>query len=374
MLFQQSVRPRLAAALLVAACLAPAAAFPYPKDDEHNFARASLIPRQCGNPCGWQNRVCCNPGEQCQTVNYMATCAPGGALVPAFTTTWTQTQTLTSTAYSQLVAPTAPPSNEPCKPPEGSGQKQCGTLCCAAWQYCAQSLPLPSCMANAGVGSTVYTVGGVATTQFSAAYRVTAGTTTFVTTGVPSAVTTVPTTTPTTFIAGGATSGGTGGSGLSPGAIAGIVVGVLAGIALLGLICFCCIVRGLWNLCFGGKKKDSHRGSRTEITEEYYSKHGSPPPRKEHRGWFGFGGAKRPSSVESRKKKKSDGAGWLGLAAAAGTLALLLGLRKEKKKPSSRRGGRSRYSGSGGYSDYTHSSWSNSDRPSKLHPEIPPPS
>jgi hypothetical protein len=88
-------------------------------------------------------------------------------------------------------------------------------------------------------------------------------------------------------------------------------------------------VRGLWHgvlALFGiGKKR---RDSETIIEEERYTRRGSTHSRRDaHGSWYGG----RPSTVAARKEK-SKGAGLLGLGAALGTLALLLGLRRDKKE------------------------------------------
>ena len=120
---------------------------------------------------------------------------------------------------------------------------------------------------------------------------------------------------------------GGGGGGLSGGAIAGIVIGTLLGLALLGLLCFYCCIRGLFAAflaLFGiGKKKQR----RTEVEEyERYSHHGSG----RHSGagaaaaggrtWYGA--AARPSRPErkddSKKKLLGVGAGLAGLWAVLG--------------------------------------------------------
>ncbi|KAI0845576.1 hypothetical protein F5Y00DRAFT_265382 [Daldinia vernicosa] len=261
----------------------------------------------------------------------------------AYTTTWTETRTYTSTISSFLGDSTAPAggSDEPCVPPEGSGQIECGPICCASWQYCAYE---GQCLANGGGSWTQWTTVGVVTTQYSAPYRVTSGSTVIetspptTTTGTAASETASATTTPAPV----ATTSGS----LSGGAIAGIVVGTIAGVILLLLLCFCCIVRGLWGtfagLFGGGKKK--RETERIEIIEEGYSRRGSrhgsayaggagaSAARPVHRTWFGGGGGGgRPTSAAARKEKKSGGgAGWL--AAALGATALLLGLRRSDKQ------------------------------------------
>ncbi|KAI1657151.1 hypothetical protein F4813DRAFT_361811 [Daldinia decipiens] len=260
----------------------------------------------------------------------------------AYTTTWTETRTYTSTISSFLGDSTAPAggTGEPCVPPEGSGQIACGPICCANWQYCAYD---GQCLANGGGSWTKWTTVGVVTTQYSAPYRVTSGSTVIETTAPTTTTGTVAseTASATAVPAPVATTSGS----LSGGAIAGIVVGTIAGVILLLLLCFCCIVRGLWGtfagLFGGGKKK--RETERIEIIEEGYSRRGSRhgstyaggagagATRPVHRTWFGGGGGGgRPTSAAARKEKSGGGAGWL--AAGLGATALLLGLRRSDKQ------------------------------------------
>ncbi|KAK1757636.1 hypothetical protein QBC47DRAFT_162286 [Echria macrotheca] len=326
------------------------AAVPYPKDNLHEYGYGYLMPRQCDNYCGYNNMYCCSAGSVCYTSNGIAGCtAAAGGGVAFYTTTWTSTGTFTSTMTSYFPAATTNSGN--CIPPKDSGQKACGSICCASWQYCAFA---GQCVAgnggpasqglNPGVSS-----GGPVTTPFVPPYRVTSG------------GTVVPTTTGTaaeaTTTSGGVTpgGGGTAGGGLSPGAIAGIVIGTLAGIVLLILLCFCCIVRGLWHGLLAilgiGKKREKEI-----IIEEERRSSSRHSRRHNHGSWYGGGG--RPSTVASRKEK-SSGKGLLGLGAALGTLWLLLGLKKDKKKKGSNRA----------RSDVSSSYWSSSytaDSPSSL--------
>jgi len=321
---RRSPPPLLAAFwVLLASSVQQAAAVPYPKDDLHAAGFGYLMPRQCNQYCGMDNQYCCSAGSTCYTSDGIAGCsvAAGGGYA-VYTTTWTSTGTFTSTVSAFFPAATTNVGN--CIPPEGSGQKACGSICCASWQTCAYA---GQCIAQGVVPTAVSSGGPPVTTQFSAPYRVTSGgviitVTPSQTTGTADSVTTTD---------GAVNPGGTAGGGLSPGAIAGIVIGTLAGIVLLLLICACCIVRGLWHGALAilgiGKKKDRKE---TVIEEEYVS--GSRPPRRDgHGSWYG-----RPSTVASRKEKKSSGKGLLGLAGALGTLWLLLGLRKDKKKKSAK--------------------------------------
>ncbi|KAI2621099.1 hypothetical protein GGR54DRAFT_600210 [Hypoxylon sp. NC1633] len=261
-----------------------------------------------------------------------------------YTTTWTETRTYTSTisSYVGVTSAASGGSNgEPCVPPAGSGQIACGPICCANWQYCASE---GQCMPNAGAGSgtwTQWTTVGVVTTQYSAPYRVTSGSTVVQTPAPTTTGTAASETVTSSTTAAPAPVASTSGS-LSGGAIAGIVVGTIAGVILLLLLCFCCIVRGLWDVFAGlfgrGRRRDTER---VEITEERYSRRGSrhgsayaATARPTHRTWFGGGGG-RPTSAADRREKRSGGS-WGWLAAGLGAAALLLGLRRDEKRRTSR--------------------------------------
>ncbi|KAH6854443.1 hypothetical protein B0I37DRAFT_30863 [Chaetomium sp. MPI-CAGE-AT-0009] len=311
--------------LLFASFAQEAVAHPYPKDDLHAAGYGYLMPRQCNQYCGYNNMFCCEEGTQCYTADGIAGCSSNaGGGWARYTTTWTLTQTFTKTYNSFVPAATAPPGTGDCVPPAGSGQIACGNICCASWQYCAYK---GQCMANipgpvpVPVPAPTQTGGSqTITTAFSAPYRVTSGT---ATTGTGTAAGAATST-------GAVSPGGTAG-GLSGGAIAGIVIGTIAGVALLLLICACCVVRGLWHgllalLGIGGKKKKTE----TVIEEERYERRGSSHTHRDtHGSWYGG----RPSSAGARKEK-SKGVGLLGMGAALGTLALLLGLKRDKKKKS----------------------------------------
>lgn len=311
-----SLSIRSALWLLLASSAHQAAAVPYPRDDLHAAGYGYLAPRQCPQYCGYNDMYCCQEGTQCYTSNGIAGCsAVGGGGWAWYTTTWTLTQTFTKTYNSFIPAATGPSGGGDCVPPPGSGQKACGEICCASWQYCASR---GQCAGPDPTGVIVPTAGTPSltmTTQFSAPYRVT-GTEAPTDTAAGASETTT-----------GVSPGGTS-SGLSGGAIAGIVVGTIAGVALLLLICACCVVRGLWHgllalLGLGKKKK-----TESIIEEERYHRRGSTHSHRDnHSSWFGG----RPSSAGARNEK-SKGAGLLGLGAALGTLALLLGLRRDKKK------------------------------------------
>ncbi|KAH7133653.1 hypothetical protein EDB81DRAFT_109313 [Dactylonectria macrodidyma] len=363
-----SLRPLL---LLAAAGLA--AAKPYPRDNLHDAGFSYLMPRDCDSYCGADNQYCCESGEVCTTLDQVATCIADGSYVGAIVTTWTETRTYTSTIMTLWDAAPEATAGVDCIP-QNSVQEACGTICCAGWQTCAST---GQCSAKSGMedGTTiVVTSNGKVTTQYSAPYRVT-GTTVITTEGVLSGSTASETgsatsssataTSDSDIIGADGDDNGTGG-GLSAGAIAGIVIGTIAGVALLLLLCFCCIVRGLWVAIFG-KKKDKDSSERVDVYEEHYSRHGSRPAtvhskRPAHKRWFGGGGA--PSSAGSRREKKDSGKKWLGIAGLAATLLALLNLKKDKKpssKPSRSSRGSSRHSDSYySYSDYTGSGSSSS--------------
>ena len=331
-------------------------ASPYPRDDLHDLGYSYLQPRECAEYCGADNQLCCSGNQVCTTLHGdIATCVGGGGDGGwgARTTTWTETRTYTSTIMTHWEPAPEPTEGVDCIP-QNDQQEACGAICCAGWQTCAFA---GQCSVKPGYqepSTIVITTGGKTTTQYSAPYRIT-GTTTLVTTGagtqtqVPTGTQTGPAPTGTTDGATGA--GGSGGGGLSGGEIAGIVIGSIAGAMLILLIAFCCIARGLWNICFGRKKRE-----RESVYEERYSRHGS---RDRHSGWFGGGGGGGGGGHE----KKSGGKRWLGLAGLAATLLALLNLKKSDKKPA-RRTGSSRYGSS-------YYSYSDATTPSKFSEQLP---
>ncbi|GAB0134365.1 hypothetical protein EsDP_00002742 [Epichloe bromicola] len=329
-------------------------ATPYPRDDLHHVGSSFLMPRNCASYCGADNQFCCEQGQACTTLEgNVATCLPG-AWGGSYTTTWTVTYT--SIIMTNWIPAPAPTPGVDCVP-QAPEQEACGRICCAGWQQCAYKTNGGQCTPRAGYpepSAVVVTSNGQTTTRYAAPYRV-IGTTVIVNSGLPSSQATSTATStaaataanPTstsdgnTIGADGSNKGGTGG-GLSPGAIAGIVIGTLAGVALLMLLCFCCIARGIWHAMFGGKKKDD----KVVVEEERYSRHGSRVPsaysrRDRHSGWFGG----RPASASDRREKKSDGKWWLGIAGGAATLLTLLNLKK-KDKPARKPAPSSRYSDS----------------------------
>lgn len=389
MLLRQQHRPRPSlfstiALLTVGLFTTPSVAVPHPRDDLHDAGYGYLMPKDCVAFCGYANQYCCSGNEVCYTTMNpqglaIAGCstANGGAGFAWYTTTWTETETFTSTISSHFAGTTTAVvgggsggGGGDCVPQAGTGQIACGSICCANGQYCAyrgQCLPNNGAPVTATITSNGQTQ--TITTQYSAPYRVTSGTTVTSTGG---ATGTAPAISASATGNGTVAAGGTA-SHLSPGAIAGIVIGALAGVALLLLICACCLVRGLWHglmaiLGLGGKKdKRDSRRTETVIEEERYSRHGSVHGRRDqHGGWFagagGRGGGGRPSTVASRKEKKSGGAGWLGMGAAVGTVMLLLGLKRDNKR---KKEVKARSDVSSSYMSYDSYTASNPSNPSK---------
>ncbi|KAH7369058.1 hypothetical protein B0T11DRAFT_70030 [Plectosphaerella cucumerina] len=354
-----------------------AQAYPYPLQNvnggDYGEGLPFLMARDCVERCGVDAQYCCDSNTECFTSANIAGCSPknGGGAWGIYTTTWTETKTFTATLTTHFAEPTGAGGGShgvDCEPDLTKGESACGWICCADFQYCVEDGQCgqregwyPPGGGGGEVTRTITSDGQTITTRFSAPFRPTGSTF--------SGATVTRTSTAATGTAIGSDEGngqeeaeGTGG-GLSAGAIAGIVIGVLAGLFLLGLLCFCCIVRGIWGLLCGGRKKDERR-ERVEVVEERY-RGGSRAPsaaahthRERHTGWFG-----RPTSAGARRDEKDRGSGakWLGLGAAAATLLALLNIRKDKKPE---RKPRSRYTDS--YYSYSDPSESSRDSRSRI--------
>lgn len=331
-----------------------AAATPYPRNLLRDGPLAHLLTaRGCGGaPCGADGQLCCGAGQTCTTLaGNVATCLAPGAAYGLYTTTWTETRTYTSTFMTYWMPAPAPTAGVDCVPPSAE-QQACGPICCAGWQTCAFHGQCSLKPGFAEPSTVVVTSDGKITTRYSAPFRVT-GTTNVTSrglgTGLPADTAAAPATSTTAASPALGADAATNGGGLGPGAI--------AGVALLLLLCFCCIGRGLWGVIFGRSRK-SHKRERVDVYEHCYSRHGSVAPsaysRKDlHSGWYGGG---RPAPASDRRDKKKSGGLWLSLAAGATTLLALLNLKKDRrapprKVPASTRYDKSYYS----YSDATES-------------------
>lgn len=285
-----------------------------------------LFGRGCGGEtCGWNAQLCCEAGSTCYTdTNDQAQCstgapaATGGGEYSLFTTVYTetdlQTVTVTSVYSSQVVAAT---TTATCK--YSLNETPCGDICCSSSQYCYTA---GQCKDAGNGGSSGYysseTAGGTAGVPVAP----TSSSLATATKTLQSTTTTIPFQTP---VATGATitevPTESSSSGLSGGAIAGIVIGVLAGLLLLGLICFYCCLRGIWDGCLalfglGGRRRRTV--TETDVYERRSHHSGAAAGR---RTWYGAAAGPRPARVERRdhsERNKLLGLG--GLAALAGFL------------------------------------------------------
>ncbi|KAH8724933.1 hypothetical protein GQ44DRAFT_617145 [Phaeosphaeriaceae sp. PMI808] len=351
--------PAAVLSLLTVAYLPSTIAKPYPVHieefrDLHNASQ--LAPRQqCpeANLCGFYKQLCCASGQTCgEDSNKQAVCnggSPGGGW-QYVTSKYVETVGLVThtTVFSTFVggaanaAPTAT-----CK----ASQSPCGgTSCCDSGYYCATGNTCAP-LGGGSSGGILPTVPG--TIAPSAPLRPTNSGLVIVTyTGRPTA--TVPFQTPIpTGAMGAPVPVKSGGGGLSGGAIAGIVIGVILGVLLLLLLCLYCCARALFDTIiaiFGLGKKKRHTHEETTYVEGHHTSGGGR--------WYGAGRPSRPSRVGS-EKKSSFGKG-MGVAAALGGLALMLGMKKKHDAKhddkSTTVSGSSYY-----YSDYTSSSSASSD-------------
>ncbi|KAJ8058291.1 hypothetical protein OCU04_012485 [Sclerotinia nivalis] len=323
--------------LLTLSHSSPVSAGPFPKDDIHDLGFSYLMDRSCVSYCGADNQYCCTAGQACFTssgdVAYCSSSTGGSGGWAVYTTTYTQTDLHVGTStYSSYTATTTSGGN-PAICDTGLGQTSCGLICCTSDQMCEYS---GQCTARTSAWTYTPTSG-----TYSAPLRPTSGASTK--TATVSATTTEPFIPPAT--ASGSTLPITSSSSnnLSAGAIAGIVIGTILGVILLLLLCFCCVVKGLWDSVLGvfagGKpRRQGGGGMRTERIEtvERYSRHGSTmgggaAARREQTGFFGGARADKPMRVEETRKKKSSGLGGLGaVGAGLAGLAVVLGLKKKE--------------------------------------------
>ncbi|KJY00978.1 hypothetical protein TI39_contig307g00010 [Zymoseptoria brevis] len=354
----------LITAFLLTPHLITATPNPHP-NEEAGFSFNELFARyECaGTQCGYYNQLCCTWGSSCVTDSAQrAQCTSdggGGAQVTqaaggtggywqTYTTTWVETDYVTKTAVLSTYIGGAQPTAATCN--YALNEVPCGSTCCASGQYCMTDQMI--CAAAAGGGSSgYYSTQGGATAGAGIRPTSSAGITVTKTQG-PTA--TLAFMTP---VATGAnitlTEDNTGGGGgLSGGAIAGIVIGVLLGLALLGLLCFCCCVKGLLDglfACFGSKRK------RRTVEVDEYTRHSRHSGGGNGRTWYG---AARPATrVSRRDDHSSKGKNALGIGAGLAALWAILGLKR--KRDNRRRDEKSEYSYSSDY--YTSASSASSD-------------
>ncbi|KFY68791.1 hypothetical protein V496_00791 [Pseudogymnoascus sp. VKM F-4515 (FW-2607)] len=341
-----------------------ALAGPYPRNAGHDYAGSGfLMPRQCDSYCGYGDAYCCSSGQVCTTdaANVAACVAPtlgsgsgGGGNDGSwnyYTTTIVDAiETTRVITMSSFIG--APAASEPyiaqstaiCYAPLIS----CGSICCASNQQCwTRGQCKPKEDGDGGGGGGGVTSGPQPTAPVK---------------GTSVIATTVPVTTTQGFVApvettGNDAEGATSGSkpGLSGGQIAGIVIGVLAGIIFLLFLCACCClsagIKGVWHL-IAGKKKDSRRGSRTEITEtrRHSTRYGgsNASRRETHGGWFGGAVPSKSGRHDEKHGHKKEAAGLAGLG--LGLAALWAGMKFKKDKKEDRRKQSASY-----YDSYTES-------------------
>ncbi|CAD6447180.1 c582c63f-ca59-41c8-bcc5-ec511796b3d3 [Sclerotinia trifoliorum] len=319
----------------------PLSASPLPKDELYDLGLSYLMERTCASPCGADSQYCCAAGDACYTssgdIAYCSASSTAGWAV--FTTTYTKTglQVGTSTYSSYTAATTSSGSAAICD--TTVGQTSCGPICCASDQMCEYS---GQCTGRTSLWTYTTTTSGT----YSAPLRPTSGASTK--TNTVSATTTEPFIPPAT--ASGSTLPLTGASSnnLSAGAIAGIVIGTILGVILLLLLCFCCVVKGLWDsvlgIFAGGRRSRRQEGgavrTRIETVERIsrHSRHGSAAGgaaaatyREQQTGFFGGARTDKPMRVVETRKKKSSGMGGLGaMGAGLVGMAALLGLKKKE--------------------------------------------
>lgn len=352
------LRQSSSALLYLLAILAPGRSIATPLIADESMPQledSQLFERACANPCGYYGQVCCAAGQVCFTnAANQAQCGSGSGTQTTqaanananngqwqmFTTTFVETESVTVVStYSSFISAAAtaglvqtvtvaaatPSATAGCT--YSLGQTPCGSICCAAGQYCDTSTN--SCAAVGGGSSAYYSSFFTVTQSAVVPLRPTSGTVVTVTstsTSTGKASSTVPFVTPvgtdgSTIVAPQASSSG---GGLSGGAIAGIVIGVIAGIILLILLCICFCAKGLLD----GLRSIFGLGNRRRRTTEetYIEERHSRRGRTGGRTWFGAG----PSRVDRVEKKKTGGGfgGVAGVTAGLAALAVVLGLKR----------------------------------------------
>lgn len=346
--FQLAPPPLLQLIIAILLAPRPAVASPAtPISARAGFSFDQLFGRgvcDTGITCGYSSQLCCSVGSACWTdsntqAQCSATAAATGGYWEQYTTTYTETDlALVTSVMSTYIAPaTATPV---CT--AALNETPCGSICCASGQYCSN--PSASiCLAAGDGGSSAF----YSTTYYTTTYSTpgaTAGapivptvSSGVVITSTQSPTVTVPFSAPiatganVTLTSEQSTSGG---GGLSGGAIAGIVIGVLLALFLLGLICFCCCVKGLLDGLFGilgiGRK---HKRT-TEVDEyERRSHHTSGGGAAGGgRRWYGAAAPSRVSRRDERKESSHEGRNLLGVGAGLAALWAILGLKRRRQE------------------------------------------
>jgi len=310
----------------------------------------NALEKRCANPCGYNDWLCCDSGQTCNTNSAgQAECldgSSGGGSWQYYTTTYVVTETDQSTITSVWSSHIAS-STGTCR--IDLGEVKCGTTCCDAAQECQDG----QCVAES---SSVAVTGSepTATGEASPGVRQTSSGASTVT------QTSAPTTTQG-FIAPVGTDGAQlmgakaakNGGGLSGGAIAGIVIGTIAGVICLLLLCACLCFKGVVDALLAALGMKKRRRRETTVEERYsHHSHGSRP-RPSGRTWFG---AKPAAGTESSvSEKKSKWSGWGTVAIVLGALALCLGLKRRREHEDDDKTSYTYPSSYYYYSDYTRS-------------------
>lgn len=296
---------------------------PTPTSSLHGFTYDELFARwDCsGQTCGYYGQLCCKQGHGCYTnAKTQAECTSNGWQASAsggvasgsasFSAAASQSVSITASAAAAATASATAQCHVTL-----SGETPCGAICCASTQWCAfenSCSPLYGAKTSASASTTKSPASpGALGTSFSS--------------GVVTTTSKVPYVPP---VAGGSNVTMTeinGGSSLSGGAIAGIVVGVLVGLLILGIICFYCCIKGIWDGClaiFGvGRKRKV-----TEVDEYTRRTHHSSGGQR--RTWYGAP-VKTKTRVENRDSHL--GRDLLGMGAGLAGLWAILGMKRRRE-------------------------------------------
>ena len=204
-------------------------------------------------------------------------------VVPYSTMTYvlTDESTYTTTFYSTAQAVTTQSS---CEVQCGSNCCLSGQYCASDWSCKAIG---GSSAAYSSLYTVTTTLTSTAGATPGAPYRPTSSTVVTITsTGSVTTTQPYETPVGTSGILAGASASKSGG-GLSGGAIAGIVIGVIFGVILLLLICLCCCAKGILDAFLGIFGLGPKASRRTEETDVYVEERRHSGSRVNDRTWFG---------------------------------------------------------------------------------------